>query len=324
MAHLPRRTRAETGFDLSHETKVGVLYTGGAFLFWGLTPIFWKMLQEISAPQLLAHRIAWGLVFVAVWMSLRGRWPDLLAAIRRPRTVFALLASTFFIAVNWGLFIYAVNTDRVLATSLGYFINPLVSVLLGLVVLGERLTRRQWMAVCLAATGVAVITVQAGELPWISLVLPVSFGLYGLLRKTVNADAVVGLAFETAALAPLAVGFLLLEENRGAGAMGHGSMTTDALLVTGGVVTALPLILFTLGVRRLPLSTAGLLQYIAPTCSFLLAVLLYGEAFTVTHAVSFGLIWAALAIYTVDLRAKLRRRPDLEKAESPSVSLLED
>ncbi len=309
---------------MSHETRVGVLYTGGAFLFWGLTPMFWKALQEVSAPQLLAHRIAWGLVFVAVWMSFRGRWPDLAAAIRRPRTLAALLASTCFIAVNWGLFIYAVNTDRVLATSLGYFINPLVSVLLGLVVLGERLTPRQWLAVFLAATGVAVMTIQAGQLPWISLVLPVSFGMYGLLRKTVNADAVVGLAFETAALTPLAVAFLLFEEQRGVGAMGHISMTTDALLVTGGLVTVLPLILFTLGVRRLLLSTAGLLQYIAPTCSFLLAVLLYGEDFTVTHAVTFGLIWIALAIYTIELRAKLRRRPELQTAESPTVSLLED
>jgi len=309
---------------VSHETKVGVLYTGGAFLFWGLTPMFWKLLQDVPAPQILAHRIAWGLVFVAVWMTLRGRWPELAAVMRRPRTVAALLASTCFIAVNWGLFIYAVNTDRVLATSLGYFINPLVSVILGLVVLGERLSHRQWLAVFLAATGVVVMTIQAGQLPWISLVLPVSFGMYGLLRKTVNADAVVGLAFETSALAPLAVGFLLLEESRGAGAMGHVSIGTDVLLLTGGAVTALPLILFTLGVRRLLLSTAGLLQYIAPTCSFLLAVLLYGEAFTVTHAVSFGLIWAALAIYTNDLRTKLQRRPDLETGESPSISLLED
>ena len=309
---------------MSHETRVGALYTGGAFLFWGLTPMFWKLLQDVPASQLLAHRIAWGLVFVAVWMSLRGRWTDLMAAIRRPRTLLALLASTCFIAVNWGLFIYAVNTDRVLATSLGYFINPLVSVVLGLVVLGERLTPRQWLAVFLAATGVAMMTIQAGQLPWISLVLPVSFGMYGLLRKTVNADAVVGLAFETAALAPLAVAFLLFEEQRGLGALGHISVTTDALLVTGGAVTVLPLILFTLGVRRLLLSTAGLLQYIAPTCSFLLAVFLYGEDFTVTHAVTFGLIWIALAIYTIELKAKLRRRPELETAESPVVSLLED
>jgi chloramphenicol-sensitive protein RarD len=303
---------------------VGILCAGGAFLFWGLTPIFWKLLQEISAPQILAHRVAWGLVFVAIWMSFRGRWPDLIAAIGRPRTLLALLASTGFIAVNWGLFVYAVNTERVLATSLGYFINPLVNVLLGLVVLGERLTRRQWLAVSLAATGVAVMTIQAGQLPWISLVLAISFAMYGLLRKTVNADAVVGLAFETATLTPLAAAFLLLQEQRGTGAMGHFSLATDVLLVTGGAVTVLPLILFTLGVRRLPLSTAGLLQYIAPSCTFLLAVLLFGEAFTITHAVTFGLIWIALAIYTIELRAKLKRRPDLETTVLPAVSLLED
>jgi chloramphenicol-sensitive protein RarD len=309
---------------LSRETRLGLLYTTGAFLLWGAVPVYWKTLQHVPALEILAHRIVWSLVFVAIWMTIRRRWPDLREVFRRPRTVAALFASTIFIATNWGLFIYAVVTDRVLATSLGYYINPLVNVLLGLIVLKERLNRRQWTAVALAGLAVVLLTVQVGELPWISLVLPVSFGFYSLLRKTVRADAVVGLTFETAALAPLAVGFLLRQEHLGIGALGHQGLRVDLLLVTAGLVTAVPLILFTLGVRRIPLSTAGLLQYIAPTCTFLLAVLLYDEPFSTAHAISFGLIWTALVIYSLDLRAKLRQKPELDDAESPAVSLLED
>jgi len=309
---------------LSHETRLGLLYATGAFLLWGVVPVYWKMLQHVPALEILAHRIVWGLIFVAVWMTIRGRWQELWAVFRRPRTVAALLASTVFIATNWGLFIYAVNTNRILATSLGYYINPLVNVLLGLVVLHERLNQKQWFAVGLATLAVVLLTVQAGELPWISLVLPVSFGLYSLLRKTVHADAVVGLTFETAALFPIAAALLLRQELRGVGTLGNQGLGIDVLLVAAGAVTAVPLILFTLGLRRIPLSTAGLLQYIAPTCTFLLAVLVYDETFSTAHAVSFGLIWTALVIYSLDLRSKLRDAPDLNAAESPAVPLLED
>lgn len=309
---------------MSRETRLGLLYATGAFLLWGAVPIYWKMLRHVPALEILAHRILWGFVFVVVWMTIRGRWLEFREVFRRPRTVAALLASTVFIATNWGLFIYAVNTDRVLATSLGYYINPLVNVLLGLVVLGERLNRQQWLAVALATLAVVLLTVRAGQLPWISLVLPVSFGLYSLLRKTVNADAVVGLTFETAALGPFAAAMLVRQEHLGVGALGHQGPGIDLLLVAAGAVTAVPLILFTLGVRRIPLSTAGLLQYIAPTCTFLLAVLLYDEPFSTTHAVSFGLIWSALVVYSLDLRARLRGEPDLDAAESPVVPLLED
>ena len=309
---------------MSGETRRGLLYTAGAFLLWGAVPIYWKMLSHVPALEILAHRVVWGLALVAVWMTLRQRWPDLWAVFRRPKTTAALLASTVFIAINWGLFIYAVNTDRVLATSLGYYINPLVNVLLGLFVLGERLNRKQIFAVALAALAVVLLTAQAGELPWISLVLPVSFGLYSLLRKMVHADAVVGFTFETAALAPFALALLVGKDRLGVGALGHQGLGIDLLLVAAGAVTAGPLILFTLGVRLIPLSTAGLLQYIAPTCTFLLAVLLYGEEFTTAHAISFGLIWTALLIYSIDLRTKLRANPDLDSGESPAVPLLED
>ena len=309
---------------MSRETRLGLLYATGAFLLWGIVPVYWKMLQQVPALEILAHRIVWGLALVAVWMTIRGRWPDLRAVFRRPRTVVALLASTVFIALNWGLFIYAVNTDRVLATSLGYYINPLVNVLLGLIVLHERLNRNQWVAIGLATMAVVLLTFQAGELPWISLVLPISFGLYSLLRKTVRADAVVGLTFETAALFPFAAALLLRQELRGVGALGNQGLRMDLLLVAAGAVTAVPLILFTLGLRRIPLSTAGLLQYIAPTCTFLLAILLYDEPFSTAQAFGFGLIWIALVVYSFDLRSRLREAPDLDAGESPSVPLLED
>jgi len=294
------------GERVSRETRLGLLYAASAFLIWGLTPIYWKLLLQVPAAEILAHRIVWGLVVVAGWMSLRGRWPDLAAGVRQPRTVAALAASTLFIAVNWGLFVWAVNNDRVLATSLGYYINPLVNVVLGLVVLGERLNRRQWVAVSLAAVAVAILTIAQGRLPWISLVLAVSFALYGLLRKTVRVDAVVGLAFETSALTPVAAAFLLYQKTRGVAVFGSQAVGTDVLLVAAGAVTVVPLILFTLGVRRLPLSTAGLMQYIAPTCTFVLAVFLYNETFSTAHAVSFILIWTALGIYTYDLQQRLR------------------
>lgn len=309
---------------MSSETRRGLLYTTSAFLIWGLVPIFWKQFQGVPATQILAHRIVWGFVFVTIWVSYRRRWPEMAAVLRRPRTVAALLASTIFIATNWGLFVWAVMTDQVLATSLGYYINPLVNVLLGYVVLRERLNRSQWVAVSLAVIGVAVLTVQAGRLPWISLVLAVSFGLYGLLRKTVKADAVIGLAFETAALMPFAVSLLIVADRQGRGAFGHMGPTMDFLLVMAGAVTAVPLILFTLGVRRIPLSTAGLLQYIAPTFTFLLAVFLFGEELNRAQAVSFVLIWIALAIYTFDLRRQFRLDPSLEAEESPAVAIIED
>ncbi len=292
---------------MSRETRLGLAYAAAAFVLWGLTPAYWKALRQVPAGEILAHRVVWGFVFVAAWMSLRGHWPALRAAVKDARTVATLAASTVLIAVNWGVFVWAVNADRVLDTALGYYINPLVNVVLGLGVLRERLNRLQWLAVGLAAAAVAILTVHLGSLPWVSLTLATSFALYGLLRKTVSADAVVGLGFETAALAPLAVGFLVLQEHRGVAALGHQGPATDLLLVLSGAVTAVPLILFTLGVRRIALSTAGLLQYLSPTLTFLQAVLLFREPFTPVHAASFGMIWIALGIYSLDLRRRLSR-----------------
>ncbi len=301
-------------------SRSGLAAAVAAFFLWGLFPLYWKLLAGVPAVEVVAHRMAWGLVAVAAWVTLRGRWPDARAVASRPRTILRLAASGALISLNWLLYIWAVIHDHVVDASLGYFINPLVNVLLGVVVLRERLGRAQGIAVALAATGVAVLTVAHGRLPWIALALAVSFGLYGLARKTVSADAVMGLLWETALLTPLAAGYLVFLGQQGTGTFGPSAPTASALLVLGGPVTAVPLVLFALGARALPLSTVGFLQYLSPSLQFLLAVLVFREPFTSVHAVTFAFIWAALAILTWDLRRRLRYERAVESAGWESSS----
>ncbi|MGV8039228.1 MAG: EamA family transporter RarD [Thermoanaerobaculaceae bacterium] len=292
--------------------RSGVVCAVAAFLMWGLFPLYWKPLAAVPAIEVVAHRTFWGMLSVAVWVTLRGRWAAVSAVIRSPRTLAVLAGTAALIGFNWLLYIWAVTHDHVMESSLGYFINPLVNVLLGVVVLRERLGRLQTAAVALAGVGVAVLAVGYGRFPWIALGLATSFALYGLARKTVAADAVIGLLVETSLLAPFAAAFLLAREHAGAGAFGHSGVWPTALLLLAGPVTAVPLVLFTEGARRLPLSTVGLFQYISPSCQFLLAVLVYREPFTASHAATFGCIWAALALLTWDLRRHLRALPPVE------------
>jgi len=277
-----------------------------AFLLWGLFPLYWKQLASVPALEVVAHRTTWGFLAMAGWVTLRGTWPAVLAVARRPRTLALLGSSAVLIGLNWLLYVWAVIHGHVVEASLGYFVNPLVNVLLGVLVLGERLSRPQQIAVGLAAAGVAVLTAGHGRLPWIALALAVSFGLYGLVRKTVGADAVTGLLCETATLALPATALLLFLGWRGTGAFGPGAPVASGLLALGGVVTAVPLVLFALGARSLPLSTLGLIQYLSPSIQFLLAVLLFREPFTRSHAAAFACIWSALALLTWDLRRRLR------------------
>ena len=274
----------------------GVGYALGAFGLWGLFPIYFKAVAAVPAPEVLAHRILWSVVFVAVLLAGLRQWRGVAAALRDRRTALRLLLSAVLIAVNWLTFIWAVAHDRVLEASLGYFITPLVSVLLGRLVLGEALARLQWLAVALAALGVGYMLAGLGKLPWVSLVLAATFGSYGLARKTTAVAAAPGLFVETLLLAPLAIGFLLwLGE---AGTFARVSLRWDLLLAAAGLVTALPLILFAQAARRLRLASVGLFQYITPTCQMLLAVFAFGEAFTRGHAITFGCIWLALALYS--------------------------
>jgi chloramphenicol-sensitive protein RarD len=278
----------------------GALYAVGAYASWGLVPIYWKSLKHVEPFQILVHRILWSLVFVGALLLLKSRGPEFAGALRNRRTVLAFLASAILIGGNWFLYIWAVNSGHVLESSLGYFVNPLVNVLLGFLFLGERLRTAQWCAVVLAAAGVLNQTINHGTFPWISLMLASSFGVYGLLRKTARVDSLVGLALETALLAPLALGFAVAWEIHGTGVLRHADAKTASLLILGGLVTAIPLLWFAHAARRLPLTTLGFFQYISPSGQFLLAVFLYDEAFTSTHVITFGCIWSALAVYTVE------------------------
>lgn len=284
----------------------GVAAAVAAYLAWGLFPLYFKLARGISPLLVLAHRMLWSMAFLAALVSLRRRWRDLAPEWAAPRLrVYA--ATTLLISANWLLFIWAVTAGRVLESSLGYFVNPLVNVLLGAVFLQERLSRPQRVAVALAGAGVLALVVRLGSFPWVSLLLALTFGLYGLLRKRARIDAIVGLLLETTLVTPVALGYVAVVAARGEPAFGPGGWTTALVLMGLGVITPVPLIWFATAVRTLRLSTMGLLQYIAPTCQFVLAVALYREPFTRTHGFAFACIWASLALYTAD--ALRRRRP---------------
>ncbi|MBZ0111399.1 MAG: EamA family transporter RarD [Thermoanaerobaculia bacterium] len=295
----------------AQEARRGLLYAGGAFTFWGLAPLYWKLLGTVSAMELLAHRLIWSLPLLWLLIFIRGSFADFTQAIRNPKTRWTLLITTVLIGANWFLFIWAIAVERVLEASLGYFITPLFSVLLGFFVLGERPRRAQWAAIGLAGFGVTILVIHLGHLPWVALLLALTFGLYGLLRKTVAAGPIAGLTFEVSILAPLAAFFLVRHLVAGDLAFLHQGSATDLLLLAAGPVTVVPLVWFTNGARRLSLATLGLLQYLAPSGQFLLAVWVFGEPFSPTHLVAFGLIWCALALYTGEALAENRRQAKL-------------
>jgi chloramphenicol-sensitive protein RarD len=280
--------------------RQGFAGAAAAFGLWGFLPLYFKVLGRAGALEIVAHRIVWALVFVAVLLAVRGGWREVRRAVTSRRDLATFFVTALLIALNWVIFVWAVGTNQVLQISLGYFINPLVNVVLGMAVFGERLGRWQLFAVLLAAAGVVNQIVAVGELPWAALALAVSFAVYGLMRKTARVESLVGLALETAWLAPLAAGYLLYLASQGAGAFGGHGIGFDLLLLAAGPVTAVPLLCFAIGARRLKLSTLGLFQYLAPSLQFLLAILWFGEPFTAAHLVTFGLIWSALALYSLD------------------------
>lgn len=290
------------------DTARGLVATAGAFAFWGLLPLYWKLVAHLPATEVLAHRIAWSLPWLALLLAIRRRGSELRRVLGSPRERRILLASTLFITANWLTFLWAVGHDRVLDSSLGYYINPLVSVFLGFVFLGERLRRVQWLAVLLATAGVAVLTARHG-LPWVSLVLAFSFGLYGLLHKVVDAPPMVSLFVEIGLLTPVCVGYLVWLAGGGKGALARGDVAVNLLLAASGPVTVVPLLMFADGVRKLTLATVGFLQYLTPTGHFLLAVAVFGEPFDAAHLAAFGCIWIALGLYTFDLRRRLGPAP---------------
>jgi chloramphenicol-sensitive protein RarD len=292
------------------ETIAGVLYAGSAFLIWGLSPIYWKAMQSVPALEIVTHRVVWSFLFLIGLTLVQHRWGEFVDVVKTPRTLLILALTTLLVSSNWLLYIWAVNAGYMLQASLGYYINPLVNVLLGMVFLRERLRRPQALAVLLACAAVLFRTVSHGEFPWIALTLGFTFGVYGLIRKVAPVSSLVGLTVETLLLAIPGVVYLLLLESQAAGALFHVSRSLNLLLIGTGVFTAVPLLFFNLGARRINLSTVGLMQYVAPSGMFLLAVLVYGEPFSATQAWTFVMIWTALAVYSIDsVRTYRRMRP---------------
>ncbi len=285
----------------------GLLYAIGAYALWGILPIYWKALQAIPALEIIGHRTVWSLVFMVILLGLTQRWRWISDLAKHPGRVLLVFLAGCLLAVNWLIYVYAVNSGFVVETSLGYFINPLVSVVLGMVVFKERLRIGQWLAVITAASGVAYLTIGYGALPWIALSLALSFGLYGLLKKIIAMDALEGMSLETFLLLFPALGYLIYLEAQGTGAFLQADWSTFLLLILTGVATGIPLLLFAGAAQRIPLSMLGVLQYIAPTLQFLLGILLYNEPFTAVRMVGFSLIWTALIIYTIE-GMMIRRR----------------
>jgi chloramphenicol-sensitive protein RarD len=278
-------------------TSKGFTAAAAAFAIWGMIPLYFHPLREISAFQVIAHRVVWSCAFVFVWMAMRGELSAVRATLANRSVVWRLAVTATLISINWVVYVWAVMNGHVVESSLGYFINPLVNVLLGVALLSERLTRAQWTAVALAATGVAYLTIVAGSPPWIALTLAFSFGIYGLIRKVVKVESLPGLATETLVLLPFAAVYLLWCESAGTGALGHAGPAITALLIGSGPLTAIALFLFAFGARLLPYSTVGVLQYIAPTLQFACGVFAFHERFERTRAIGFALIWAALLVY---------------------------
>lgn len=277
----------------------GILYAVAAYFVWGFFPIYFKALHEVPADQILAHRIFWSFIFLSIYIVMQ-RGVSRLRGLATRRIVLIYFTAGALLAVNWGTYVWAVNAGHVVEGSLGYFINPLVSVLLGVIFVREKLRPLQWLPVGLAVLGVAYLTVSLGQLPWISLVLAFTFGLYGLIKKLAPLNSLHGLTLETAAVFIPALAFLVFQEVRGAGSFLHAGAGATILLILAGPLTITPLILFASGVRLIPLSTAGFLQYVSPTMQFLIGVLIYREPFDTPRLIGFSIIWLALAIFSVD------------------------
>jgi chloramphenicol-sensitive protein RarD len=289
-----------TSTEAYPNARKGLVLGVSAYTLWGVLPVYFKALKSIDAADIVAHRIVWSVPILAALLSFTGAWGEVRDALRNRRAMTLLSITALLIAANWLLYVYAVNSGHILAGSLGYYLNPLANVLLGRMVLKERLSWLQWAAVALAAAGISALAMGALGQLWISLTLCISFASYGLLRKIAPVEAVAGLAIETALLSPLAGAWLVWSFASGQPTVGNSTFDM-ALIALAGVVTTVPLLLFTAAARRLAYSTLGMLQFIAPTLQFLIAVLLYGEPFTRSHAIAFGAIWTALGLYVLAL-----------------------
>jgi len=267
---------------------------------WGFFPVYWKLLKQIPALQLLGHRIGWSFILLVVVLIVTRRWEEFRKAIVSPRIQRSYLVAAVLIGVNWLTYVWAVNAGFIVETSLGYFINPLVSVLLGVVILKERIRPWQWVAIGLAAVGVLYLTVSYGSLPWIALTLAFSFGFYGLTKKLAPLNAIQGLTLETGILFLPSVGWLIFSDLTGDGAFLHTGWISDLLMIGAGIVTTVPLLMFASAAKMIPLSMVGILQYIAPTIQLIIGVFVYHEPFSTTRMIGFSIVWFALVIFGIE------------------------
>ncbi len=300
------------------ETRRGFLLGAAAFGMWGIFPLYWTVLEPADAFEILAHRVVWSLVAMTALVIAVGRRDQFVRLVRDRRTRWLLTIAAVVIAVNWGGYIWGVNNGYVVETSLGYFINPLVTVLMGVFVLGERLRTLQWVALAIAGVAVVGLTVELGRPPWVALILAFSFGSYGLAKKKANAGAVESLTLETLVIAPVALGYLVLLDTQGTLSFADNGLTHTLLLLSTGVVTAVPLICFGAAATRVPMTTLGLLQYLAPSIQFVLGVLVFHEPMPPMRLLGFVLVWAALALFTYEALAHRRRQLRLT-AEASAV-----
>lgn len=292
---------------------VGVFYAIICYLAWGMFPLFWKQLAHVDAIQVLAHRILWSFVFVFIVIMFSKR-KKYLVVLKQKRTWKWLSLTGVLIGTNWVVYIYAINHGHIVESSFGYYINPLMNVALGVIVLKERLPKLQIIAIGLAFVGIVVISIHLGRIPIISLVLAITFALYGLYRKIANIDSMTALMVETLVLLPFSLGWILFAQNNGTGAFGSDTKTT-VLLMIGGIITAVPLFWFGIAARKIPLSTIGFIQYLSPTCQLALGILIYKESFSIPHLIGFGFVWAALTLFSISIyqHYALSRKSSIEE-----------
>ena len=280
--------------------KKGILYGIGAYVLWGFFPIYWKFLHVVPALQVIGHRISWSFIVLILFILLTKQWQDFRAVAFHPKTVATYAIAGVLLSINWLVYVWGVNQGFIVETSLGYFINPLLSVLLGVIFLRERLRLAQWIPVLIAGAGVVYLTFVYGRPPWIALSLAFSFGFYGVVKKLAPLGSLYGLTLETGIVFPAALVYLAVVEINGTGSFLHDTSQVDFFLVGAGVVTTIPLLMFASAARQIPLTVVGLLQYIAPTLQFLIGVFIYKEPFDRSHLIGFGVVWVALVIFWVE------------------------
>jgi len=288
---------------MANHNREGILYAVAAYSTWGILPIYWKQIVDVSAHEVLANRIFWSFWFMVVILIFSKKLPSFIKSLKelqkQPKLFAALAAASILVSANWFLFIWAVNNDRVVESSLGYYINPLISIVLGIIFLKESLSKIQILSFFLALAGVLILTISYGKFPWVSFGLALSFGVYGLVKKVIKVDSSIGLALETLVIMPIAFIYLSVHMKNGTSALFSGSILNDILLVASGAITAIPLLFFAKGVQKIPLYLMGFIQYIAPTMMLILGVFLYGEPFGATRLIAFAFIWSALALVTL-------------------------